>query len=416
MLGSLGVANLKEGPGLGLFGGYGIELEYMIVRRGSLEVLPVCDRVLKEESGTYGDIERGDVGWSNELVLHVIELKTNGPAAALAGVAESFQREVRHLDGLLAAMAGRLMPTAMHPWMNPATETRLWPHDNREVYELFDAIFGCKGHGWSNLQSMHVNLPFAGDDELARLHAAIRLVLPLLPGLAASSPIVEGRATGLLDNRLEFYRHNCRAIPSVTGKVVPEPVRSRAEYRARILEPIGRDVAPHDPKGVLDPEWVNARGAIARFARDAVEIRVIDVQEQPAADLSIAALAVAAVRELVAERHLGLDEQLAIAGEPLEELFVASIREGERAAVPERLAAAFGLARATVGQLWQELGQATLAQVGESGASRAALAVILEQGPLARRILTAIDAGRSIASVYADLCDCLHAGEMFTIS
>ena len=410
------MALLAEGPGLGLFGGYGIEIEYMIVRDGSLDVLPVCDRLLKAESGTFGDVDRGDVAWSNELVLHVIELKTNGRAAALAGVAESFQREVRYIEGLLQGMGGRLMPTAMHPWMNPAKDTHLWPHDCSDVYQLFDAIFGCKGHGWSNLQSMHINLPFASDDDLARLHAAIRLVLPLLPGLAAASPIVEGRATGLLDNRLEFYRHNCRAIPSVTAKVVPEPVRSRAEYRARILEPIARDVAAHDKSGVLDPEWVNARGAIARFARDAVEIRVIDTQEQPAADLAIAALAVAAIRSLVEERHIGIDEQLAFAGEPLEQLFVRSIREGERAQVDDRLAGAFGLSGATVGQVWQELWNATLAREPGADGWRGPLALILEQGPLARRIMTAIDGGRSIASVYGDLCDCLRAGQMFTTS
>ena len=36
-----------------------------------------------------------------------------------------------------------------------------------------------------------LNLPFSSDEEFGRLHAAIRLLLPLLPALAASSPLVE---------------------------------------------------------------------------------------------------------------------------------------------------------------------------------------------------------------------------------
>src|SRR5690606_7705226 len=114
---------------------------------------------------------------------------------------------------ILAPMGAMLMPTAMHPWFDPATETRLWPHEYSPVYETYNRIFGCQGHGWSNLQSMHVNLPFANDEEFARLHAAIRLALPILPALAASSPLVEGRVTGLADSRLDFYRFNSRRLP-----------------------------------------------------------------------------------------------------------------------------------------------------------------------------------------------------------
>jgi len=39
---------------------------------------------------------------------------------------------------------------------------------------------------------------------------------------------------------------------------------------------------------VLQNEWLNSRGAIARFERDTIEIRVLDSQETPAAELAIA--------------------------------------------------------------------------------------------------------------------------------
>src|SRR5690606_19527526 len=86
---------------LGLFEAIGIELEYMIVDAGTLDVLPICDRLLAAEAmradsaaaassastassaagaagpavGAAGkvvsDVERGPISWSNELALHV---------------------------------------------------------------------------------------------------------------------------------------------------------------------------------------------------------------------------------------------------------------------------------------------------------------------------------------------------------
>ena len=79
-----------------LFEGFGVELEYMIVRRDDLAVLPVTDAVLQEASGEVcNEVKRGQLSWSNELVLHVIELKTNGPAASLEGLADEFTRQCR---------------------------------------------------------------------------------------------------------------------------------------------------------------------------------------------------------------------------------------------------------------------------------------------------------------------------------
>ena len=58
---------------LGLFQGFGVELEYMIVARDTLAVLPVTDLILQEAAGELADeVERGMLAWSNELVLHVI--------------------------------------------------------------------------------------------------------------------------------------------------------------------------------------------------------------------------------------------------------------------------------------------------------------------------------------------------------
>ena len=108
-------------------------------------------------------------------------------------------------------------------------------------------------------------LEFDGDEEFGRLHAAIRLLLPIIPALSASTPILDGEVTGYLDTRLETYRHNQDRIPSIAGRVIPERAFSEDDYRQRIFDPIERDIRSQDPDGVLDVVFLNFRGAIARF-------------------------------------------------------------------------------------------------------------------------------------------------------
>jgi glutamate---cysteine ligase / carboxylate-amine ligase len=303
--------------------------------------------------------------------------------------------------------------------MDPATETVLW-EDPSEVYRTYDRIYGCRGHGWANLQSMHVNLPFASDGEFARLHAAIRLVLPLVPALAASSPFAEGKADGILDRRLEAYRSICVLTPSVAGEIIPDSIATRAEYEARILAPMYEEIAPHDPAGVLRHEWLNSRGAIPRFDRDAIEIRLVDVQECPLADVAIAAAMASVVRRLYAEESASLAEQQAVETRMLARLLLATIRDADAALVDDiRYLQVLGLPAVAcpAGEAWRGLLDSSAAATEtETDWWRRPLGVILQRGPLARRILAAAGFAAShgrIREVYATLCDCLEDGRMF---
>lgn len=401
---------------LGLFAGVGIEIEYMIVDRRSLDVRPLADQVLHRLGGGYElEVVLGPIAWSNELALHVIELKTNGPAPDLRDLGPLFHQHALRVDALLQSMDARLMPSAMHPWMDPDRELRLWPHENNPIYSAFDRIFDCRGHGWANLQSMHINLPFADDREFARLHAAIRFVLPLLPALAASSPIVGGVPQSTLDSRLAFYRDNARRVPSVTGAVVPEAVYSRSQYESEILGRIYADLAPLDPDGVLRHEWVNGRGCIARFDRNTIEIRVIDTQEWPGADLAVAGATIAAVR--------WLSDRTPCANWPdehLVSLLTAAIADGDQAVVADagylEVLGFPGRAPAPIRDVWQFVFE-NLARVERGHEEwQDFFATYLRHGCLARRILADCgadpDADR-LLQVYAKLCDCLREGRLF---
>ena len=406
---------------LNLFEAFGVELEYMIVEQHSLDVLPVTDRLIEAESGQIqSEIDLGRISWSNELALHVVELKTTAPEADLTLLADDFQEHVRRINEQLAELSptGRLMPSAMHPWMDPYQEMQLWPHEYSSVYEAYNRIFDCRGHGWANLQSVHLNLPFNGDDQFGRLHAAVRLVLPILPGLAASSPVKDGRLTGILDNRLDVYQGNSAQVPSLAGRVIPEPVFTEEEYRRRIFQRMYDDIAPHDPDCVLQDEFLNSRGAIARFDRGSIEIRVIDIQECPAADLAVLQATVAVLKALCSEQWSTLVAQQNVEVEPLYRILSTAIRDADEAVIDDEIfLSLFGYrgAHCTIKQLWRHLVNETSPNMNPS--CDKALEMIISQGPLARRLVTSIQmhgAERTdLRAIYADLCGSLQAGAMF---
>ncbi|WP_428568954.1 MAG: carboxylate-amine ligase [Solidesulfovibrio sp. DCME] len=406
-----------------LFSAYGVEIEYMIVNRETLAVLPVADKLLAAAAQKNGaaDVPMGALTWSNELVNHVLEMKVSQPAKSLNGLAGLFAEHVAMADTLLAPLGGRLMPTGAHPFMDPLAETVLWPNEHGEIYKAFDAIFDCKGHGWSNLQSMHLNLPFRGDDEFGRLHAAIRVLLPIMPALAASSPLLDGRFTGFLDTRMEQYSKNAARVPSVMAAVIPEAVFSEQEYRDHILAPMYRDIAPLDPAGLLQDEFLNARGAIARFDRSTIEIRVLDTQECPAADLALAGVVVAALKGLVEERWSTYEEQKAWDTRELATVFTKTIANAGRTVVPQAYARLFGVYAPSdipARVIWRRLVHSLLPTMDYDPAWDKPLPVLVDQSSLARRILAALDGDyrpRNILSVYGQLCDCLEKNESFNV-
>ena len=120
-------------PPLHLFDAYGVELEYMLVDRRSLDVRAEADELLKAASETgrpESEIKRPNgTSWSNELVLHVVEVKVTEPVESFTGVSEALQASVDEANAILARKGGgagmRLMPGGMHPWMDPVTQTRL---------------------------------------------------------------------------------------------------------------------------------------------------------------------------------------------------------------------------------------------------------------------------------------------------
>lgn len=404
------------------FSVFGIELEYMIVAQDTLDVRPIADRILNELSGKDAtmEVERGDVAWSNELARHVLETKTNGPVANLADAKNHFLAAVADMNRVLSAHGARLLPGGMHPWMMPDEEFELWPTDEEGIYGTFDRIFDCRGHGWSNLQSMHINLPFTNDKQLELLHSAVRFLLPILPALAASSPYWEGKRASNLDQRLSVYRTNARKVPLVSGYVVPEAVACRADYETKILEPIYAALAPLDPQGILRYEWVNARGAIARFDRMALEIRVLDTQESPRMDLAIAHLVTQTLASMCRDDRF-VRQNEAWSAERLAVPLWQCVAEGNAAQISDADYLALWQLRRTrcsVQDLWLHILERTDLRHETPDEQQLVddATWLVERGTLAQRLLEVLGSAPSrseLRATYARLADCLAQGDRF---
>lgn len=403
-----------------LFQAYGIEIEYSIVSTRTLLPLPIAHELLRDDSGRVQNrINLGDVSISNELAAHVIELKTSQPQQDLKAIAERFQKTVETLNARLAAFDACLAPGGMHPFMNPEMHGELWRYDDREIYEWYDKVFDCRTHGWFNLQSCHINLPFGNEEEFAILHDAIILALPLLPALAASSPYKEGEHEGTLDTRLFVYAVNQERFPEIAGHLVPERIATEEDYRKTILAPAYNRIKDLDSDGLIEPDWLNSRGAIARFDRGSIEIRIIDTQESPACDLALCAVIVSFLKKLAA---LDREElmRLALLRDPAERKkhFLDVARYGMDApfGMPE-LSLALGLDLAKSQPSMRDFWRAILTQdVEGSNFAQAFLKGTVEQGPLAERMLRLYGPTPSreqLKDLTQALAHCLASGSRF---
>ncbi|WBL23900.1 carboxylate-amine ligase [Zunongwangia sp. HRR-M8] len=402
--------------GYHIFEVYGIELEYMLVNR-QLKIVPITDKLFIEKTGKLtSDVANGKIEWSNELVAHVVELKTAVPISNIENLDELFAENVSEINKLLEGLDAQLLPTAAHPLMNPLKETKLWEHDNNDIYELYNQIFDCSGHGWSNVQSMHINLPFADDAEFEKLHAAIRILLPIIPAISASSPIFEGQLTGFMDSRMEVYKTNQKEIPEMAGKVIPECLYNKEEYHRGIFEPIKKAIKVHDKNGILEHHFLNSRGAIARFDRGAIEIRVIDLQECPKADIAIAVFIIETLKALVNEEFISLADQKSWKEDDLLKILNEAIKDAERGVISNiAYLKIFGLTETSeIGDVWKNIYERVKNNISEK--HQQSIEYIIQKGSLANRIIGGLRGNYSeenIGKVYADIAKCLAKNELY---
>lgn len=395
---------------LKIFEAFGIEAEYMIVDKKTKKVRHEVEVCLTRLNGgeLTDEVCSGDVCVSNELVTHVIELKCNGPKEDLKKIEQSFYQKILEINKILGDKDAVLCGGASHPFMNPDLEMKLWPYGQKEIYSKYNEIFDCRGHGWSNLQSVHINLPYSNEEEFGRLHAAIRLILPMFPYLCASSPLIEGKFTEFPDQRLKYYEANQKKIPSITGLVVPERAFTFNEYE-NLLKEIYKDISPYDKDGILQHQWLNSRGAIVKFDVGAIEIRLMDIQESPRMDFALVSFFISLLKKIVNEEYISFEEQKKISEKDLHEIYlkVNSYNEEE---IPLFYSSLFKSKKTTMKELILEISKTLEIQ------NREDFNFILKEGNLSKRIKKMFKDLSGEQTLMPKLVSCLEKNERFTLN
>jgi carboxylate-amine ligase len=278
----------------------GPEHEYSLVNQ-DLQVLPISDKIIKTYCGkTITFIEMPNFTFGKEMQLHVMEIKANQPFKTPTEFEETMQTAVETLSQITQKHGAMLLGTGMHPLLK-LQDTGIWPHYHKKIYNAYGRIFNLNQHGWLNIQSFHLNLPFQKEADAIQIHNHLVNLCAYLPAIAASSPIYEGKSGRDIDNRLQFYKVNQKEVPSITDDVIPQYASSLLQYKQDVIERYTKDLADKGAdKTLMHREWVNSRGVIFRFDRSALEVRVMDEQECIKSDVALACFVRATLRGLIA--------------------------------------------------------------------------------------------------------------------
>ena len=353
-------------------------------------------------------VEFSDFAFSKELQLHVAELKGTKPFRSPSLFEETMYQSVLEVASVLDGFEAKLLGLGMHPTLT-LDKARIWKYDDREIYEAYDKIFGLAQHGWLNIQSYQLNLPYLNEKEAVRLYNGIANVLPYLPAISASSPIYESKFGDYIDNRLHFYRLNQKKVPSITGEIVPEYIDSFETYMEQTIRRYSNDLKKIDtPEVLIDKEWVNSRGAIIRFDRKAIEIRIMDEQECIKSDVALSCFIRALLRGIIESREIDLSRSVLV-----EDLY-SIIRGGLKAKVCQPK---FKSARDVCRYLYE------VAYENASGEEKNYLWVIkkrIEDGNLSdiitervKKRMQKTDLSEAIFSTYSKIADRLLRNEIF---
>jgi gamma-glutamyl:cysteine ligase YbdK (ATP-grasp superfamily) len=269
----------------------GTEHEYSINDK-NYRPLAISDKILQQISGEVQyEVPFGGIRVAKELQKHVLELipATPGSISLLEenlyhGLCELY-RATNYEYGFLGL--------GMHPLLT-LDQTTYWDHDEQEYYQAYDRLFNIRQHGWLNIQALQINYPYESPDDLVTAFNKIRSLIPYLVAVSASSPLVEGKTTSYMDNRLVYYRENQAQIPEICHGVLPEKLDRMDDY-VRINQDIYEELKRCRGE-ILCHEWVNSRGVIVRFTRKCLEVKAIDEQECLHSDMAISAFLLALLR------------------------------------------------------------------------------------------------------------------------
>lgn len=266
----------------------------------------------------------GGINLSKELQKNVIEMV---PAVPQTSIVEL--ERVLH-DGMTRfrrATGDRytLLGLGMHPLLT-LDQTSYWDHEDKDIYEEYDRVFGLRQHGWLNIQALQVNVHYPNEEGMLSMFNRLRSLIPYLVAVTASSPFVEGRPTGAMDNRIVYYRQNQARVPLICHNVIPERLSSRSQHD-ELLDSIYAELRKIGAAGLCQ-EWIDSRGVVIRYHRECLELKAVDEQECLRSDMAATAFVLALLR---ADLEMEEDHDMLL------EMNEAAVRKATASCRPELL-------------------------------------------------------------------------------
>lgn len=174
-------------------------------------------------------------------------------------------------------------------------------------------------------------------------------------------------------------------------------------------------IAPFDRENILQEEWLNSRGAIPKFDYGALEIRIIDSQECPDADITIAKTIFSILKSWCDSGYYPTPPEIdtralkALYDNTLSQGFTTTLNEGQ-------LLEAYQLPKRSMHlrDVWSQLIERVSHML--SPKEQTTLESILRHGNLSERLIRACQGDysrKTLHRVYQSLIPCLQQNQLF---
>jgi glutamate---cysteine ligase / carboxylate-amine ligase len=171
----------------------GVELEFQILDRVTLELVPRAEQLLAK----LRHKARSRVAY--EFLQSIFEIQT-GVCRSVADV----EKDLRHTVGLAEEAAEKsgslLFASGMHPFASPAAQKVT---NSKRYARIMDEL-QLVGRQFI-VQGLHVHVGMADRDMAIRVADVAQAYLPLLLSLSASSPYFAGEDTGFCSYRTKLF-------------------------------------------------------------------------------------------------------------------------------------------------------------------------------------------------------------------
>ncbi len=377
-----------------MLSGREIELEYIIVEKETLIIMPLADMLLEKASGEecsvfYPEEGKRNLSWSYKSLPHAVNFKIEISSCNIREAENIIHRQVIRANSILEDFAAVLLPASFHPFMDFAEITQ----------ENEQALYGKNIDIFFNLHFMTLVLPFRNSDEYYRLHSAVRLIMPLIPSLTSSSPLEESKFTGYLDSCMMLFRDRYSCINDSMISVIPEPA-GEADY------PAGKE--PDNYRGK------NMDLVSADFSRGKMIIRLFNMQESPHADFAIARF-ITYVLEILVNSGCREGKPAPVDSGELLSLFEDVIKEGMTAVTYSRyyleMLGIEDQEKMSAWGIWMLLSKKVK---DYSGLKFPPVENILKIGSLSERIIKSVKRS-TVKETYHELIKCLEENRMMLV-